>query len=260
MADVYGVLIEGATITTGPARDSQSATETYILDDLGGDGARVLRSAIQDNRIPRDGDAHPFLPNWIVSQRTFEAIGNRQVRAIISYQPATAVVVGEQVEEQEPSDEAIPVVEVGATVESVTTNIDVLGNPLNVSYNGDIQNAQVERLIPVVSARLTRLEPFNPIAKAAAYVGSINALPFLGQVEKRWLIRSVTGQSTKLQSGTFAYRVTYELLLSPEDNWDKTINYVDPATNLPPPDVRFGNGLARVQVYPARDFAPLKLE
>lgn len=191
------------------------------------------------------GEPHPgggdlqFLPAASV---TVSMVGNDNTIADVVW---TYAIEGES---GTPPTGSAAQIEVGATVQSVQTHKDILGNVITVSYTPpateespgphplDTQGGSVEVQIPLVTFVLTRRESsgqhvlglaIGQVAKR--YVGQTNNDIWQGGAQDTWLCTGITANST---DGGVTFAVRYGFVFN-KDTWKARVVYVDSSGRVP---------------------------
>jgi hypothetical protein len=169
-------------------------------------------------------------------------------------------------------------IEVGATLQQESTNVDVNGSVMQISYTptGESMSVPYKGTVSVMRPRRTltfsRTEATSPAYKASQYVGKVNSGSWPGietaATAREYLCSGIVGRSN---DGGESYAVTYtfEDSVDPSNSWDAFVYAIDPATGRPPEGVHdivwtanlgnSGNGWGRFQMYKTIDFDGLKL-
>lgn len=220
-----------------------SATETYLIEgvtetDIDG----RWEDALISSGLPAYGDAHPLLPINVnsIEIRPAGAGTTTTFTGTVRYGLLLA-------ENQEPGEQNPPVLEVGATTQTVSTEVDRVGTMLKVGflekewekgadnepdtlyYNYHEQIGTVDVQTPQTVFRYKRREPESPGNKSLNFVGRINSQKFLRFPPKTWLCTGITGTA---QSVSGPWDVSYEFAYNPE-TWVATVAYVDDGGRVP---------------------------
>lgn len=227
-------------------RDSRNTTivETWVVE--GADNAAVNdRWVAVKNALPQYGDAHDWEFGLYVVGVAFEPIDPSSTTTYIG----TITYGIPEAEQQEPSEDAEPTIEVGSTTQTVSTELDVARQPMKVGWfepvyflNEETQSTDLKYVyheqvgtvdvqIPQTFYRLRRREPNSPASKAIDFVGKINSAKFFRFPPRTWLCAGIRGD---YQNG--AYDVSYEFIYNPE-TWVSTVSYTDPETGRTPSGV-----------------------
>jgi len=197
------------------------------------------------------GAEHPSLPNLYLERIEPEALATDTAKLRLVYQRPEAgrSIVGETL------------IETGATLAEVETNVDIDGTVMEVLYvkggtsyrqGGTVSVARPQRTLVI-----TRTEADDPDAKADGYVGHLNESPWRGHAAKTVRCNAIVGTS---RDGGDTYQVRYEFERgSPPHYWKKTIVYRDPETGRPPDDLVEGLGIKHYEQYPLANFGLLGL-
>ena len=162
-----------------------------------------------------------------------------------------------------------PLIEVGASLVTVETNVDVAGDPITVEYTypdadpwdeetrGKFFKTDVAVQFgqPQNTLRFTQTESSNPESIAQDYVGQVNQYVWRGKPKWTWRCNSIVGRS---DDGGDNYTVTYEFEYR-TDGWDPLVYYIDKFTGRPPADLIPGTGKKYVAVYDHIDFNNLSI-
>lgn len=235
-------------------RDSNgwSVRETWIVSG-------VDASNINDRwldviaSVPAYGDAHDYIPGIYVSGLDYRLVNDSSTQTFL-----VGVTYGIlAAEDQEASDQSVPIIEVGATTQTVSTEVDRARQLMKVGWFEEIwfeneedqvteqrwiyheQVGTVDVQIPQTYYRLKRRETDSPANKAIDFVGKINSSKFFRFPPRTWLCTSIAGAYA---GGV--YDVSYDFIYNPS-TWAATVSFVDPETGRVPPNVVIGD------VYPA---------
>lgn len=250
---VKGPLLEGDGASgDGKSLDCSEAYIVYDVNDLTENTRKF--TAMFHNDVPDYGEAHPYSPTLIVAKKSVEAMSPTQYKVICTYGLFNSKVV--------PDDTQACSVRAGITVQSFTTNQDINGDPLTVTYTptgGDpiSRNGTADIDIPMLTLEFSRLEADFPIGKALIYSETTNADSFLGDPPGTWLLQAICGET----SGD-NWQVTYTMQRSPYGlGFDAKITYIDKETGEPPldPPVSISNGLAYYVMYESTNFSDLNI-
>ena len=244
-------------------RDGYRKVRVYRVRGLTGeDDSRREYDAMIHASIPSIGAPHPSIPGIRATQRDAVGRGPDFVDLRVTYaSPRRNIVqsVGEP-----------PYFEIGGTTERTTTNEDINGDPLRVSYRPNpnapdsdtnpeaTQTGTLSFQKPRLYFRLTRQEDKTPEEVsdvAAAYIGHTNSATFAGKAAGTLLMGPIIARG---QSGESPTEVSYEVFYD-RDDWRGTFAFVDKETNRIPENATIGNGIARAVVYPSADFNQLGL-
>lgn len=272
---VISDIIDGVLIVSF---DGAETTRKFLVTDIeASTESAVQLKAIEDPAIPKLGDNHPVIFGTPVFSMTAEVVENTPDAAWVT---VTYKLRSPDARPILPIGESTPpVIDIGATVQSVQTNKNSDGKQITVSHtfpdkiNPDTgepitvtQGVLVDKQVAMPFARGTRREIITSrgiINKASLYVDRINATLFLGLPPKTWLCTGITGRSagdTTASGGADLFEVSYEFQSRFPDTWDAEVVFIDPETGQPPVGLVEGEGIKTEQVSNMVDFAPLGLE
>jgi len=169
------------------------------------------------------------------------------------------------------------IVEVGATLSQVETNMDVYGALISVSYTypatygkegsddrlniagtTDVTGKALAKYLPDHRISVHKLELVNPSAKALDYVGYVNSGPWSlapTSIMGQWMCTGLTGTSS---IGRVGWDVNYTFQYRP-DTWMEQVYYIDPRRGEPPADLVKNVGYKNITLYPIANFNLLGL-
>jgi len=260
MTTVKAEIRDGTTYNQ--AFEGNAAAVVYDVSGLRQSGQRMLTEACAAAGIPALGDRHPSDVTLIVRRKSARPLGPDSARVTVEYAPPDPLT---QEPQEDPSQAVHGVIEVGATVQQATTQLDVNGRQITVqhTYNEGtaqqqtvVTGADVDIYVPQHILRATRRERYSPHDTAKKYVGRINYLGIWGYGARELLSTRISGVSN---DGGQSYEVTYEFQYN-ADTWDATLVYRDQKTGLPPQGLRAGEGIKTVQIYPTISFSGLGLQ
>ncbi|KKM25926.1 hypothetical protein LCGC14_1590010, partial [marine sediment metagenome] len=255
---IMDTLTQGS-ITRGPNGVVQ-IIRSAIVTGLVGPPESKIPDALNAVGMPRYGDPHPSpiaagLPLSIMRADIFESEPDKAI-VTLTYQFPTATG-GITLFENEPSETTAPQIEVTTTLNQLTTNRNVDGNTITVTYvapiidpdTGDIigsrpitQGGEVTIMVPTTTRNYMRREPRDPGDKAQIYVGTTNSTPVFGDPAGFWLCTGLGGPS---DDGGITYNVTYSFQRGEPHRvggesfagWQAVVVYIDPETGKPPGDL-----------------------
>ena len=240
--------------------DGLTAVRTFLVENIPGDPALRPMRALEAPGVPQQGQGHPAGRNMVAFDADVEMIENDTSTAVVTvnygqYVPGDGGGTGGGGGAR---------IRVGATVQMRRTHKDYRGKQLTVSYkypadeDGDrrteTQGAEVEVPVAMPTVWFSQQEYGNPLSKAQAFVGKINASGVFGGKKHEWMVNRIEGES---RDGTI-FDVEYEFVYN-DGSWDPTLVFIDPETGQPPGDVSGKNGLKTAQVIQAREFRHLRL-
>lgn len=254
-----------------------------IVEGLDGPPEARLTNALRAAGVPLVGDFHPHLP-IIVLRLSAQLAESSPSKAYVTVEYGVPQA-GPGAPENDPDDEgAAPTIEIISTVQTVTTNFDVDGEPLVVGYiiedqdagtsTPDEQIAEGQVQIPLRAKVFKRLERNDPSDKSKRFVGHVNAAEVYGDPPRTWLCTRLDGVSN---DGGLSYEVTYEFQQSPNmgppkdifgasvvdgtgrisQGWDSVFAYHGSDGKIPK-DVMAGDGIRLYRMYPEAEFHRLR--
>lgn len=265
MAQIDGLeTMDGTLLYT---EDGDEVVEYYFIKDLVGYPQSRKFQALYCPGIPRKFDPHPFDPNIYVSAVNVLLLDQDRAKVSVKY-------LSPKEDKQKPDDTGKCLIDVGATVQEVTSNMDVNGDPIIVSYDYiefDNQGNRTETNVqetgevkfqqPMVVIRLTRRETESPFERSKYYTGKVNLSEAFGDPPGWWLCTKLEGSS---KDGDETYDVDYEFQRK-VNGWTATAVFIDPETNAPPEDAQKqtdagGDAIVTVQIYYGAEFNDLNIE
>lgn len=258
-------IIEGSGIRQ--TRDGIEKLRVAFVTGLVGANSQREYEAI--NLCPAINSGHPTIPGITLAERSGIAEGFDKVRVNLIYRtPSVDFSGGTGPAVGDPAQ-----IEVGATLQSITTQKDVAGVDLNLVYTitaDDLKthpgiNYAVGATVPFVATasiqapqvfvRYRRRETVSPAENAKLYVGKINSVSVFGDAPKMWLCTQLLGRSTDAGA---TYMVDYEFQRAYDANgWDVTLRAEFQGTPMSSPVV--GTNIKDFTVYPQADFNALAL-
>ena len=255
-------------------RDGPHAIQVAQVSGLHGNPASRLYGATLAPGIPRYGQFHkvvPFLPVTNV-EAVYADPGTSDIAIItITYGFAPAGVGSTTYFTNEPSETALPQVEILTTVQPARTEFELDADnnrqPITVSYidtsgvtsRAVTQGGSVEYPLVMETVRYMRREPRDPRDKNKLYVGHMNSPGVFGDPPDMWLCTRLDGVS---DDGGATSNVTYEFQRNP-DSWNPYIAPTDPETRerrvLTPDDLALPDGARNVRILRRADFWLLNL-
>ena len=222
-------VLESASLKLNPQGDYET-TRTFIVSSVTGSAHERLYNALQVSGIPAKGTVHPYASlNTLYADEytvTPEDSSNGIFKVVVTYKPQTG-------DNAPPSDNNLGQISLGTSVQSQTTNKDVNGVDMVLTYKTQTQIAEVEVQMPMTVAKFTRREYSHPLQKSFDFVGKTNSQAWQGYGRGYWLCTGINGETS---DGGSTYSVTYEFQAN-RAGWNPTVYYIDPETNAPPEDV-----------------------
>lgn len=142
----------------------------------------------------------------------------------------------------------------GTALEQVTTQVDRLGDDIEVTYNGDTQVGEVSVLAP--KSTLTAEIPIEtnvPGNVSQAMAGTINDAAWAGGDAETWLCTSATFEAEDLATTPQVWRFTFEFEYN-RDGWQPLAYYIDKESGRAPSGLVDGTGKKTVTWYTLQDF------
>lgn len=268
--DVKVDIDEGPSVTID--QDGPHATRVARVFGLRGTPSARLWYATQAPGVPQYGDHHPWIEFLPVSRvhAVLASEGTTDIATVtIDYGFSPGGVGSPTYFDNEPSDTALPQLEVLTTVQLAQTQFDVNRVQIVVSRiieDPDTQTStvieqagSVDYQLPMETVRYMRREVQNPQGKARLYVGTINGTGVFNDGPHYWMCTRLDGVS---DDGGATFNVTYEFQRNP-DSWDPWIIFTDPETGKPvvltPEEATSGETVKQVVVYRQMDFWALNL-
>ncbi len=253
---------DGQQISEGNA--GHTATQRFVVQSLDGG---TLFEAMSAQGIPPRLAGHPTVPFVFCVEKSGRTLdGSKAIYEIIcNYKRPN------RSSDRAANDTAKPLIEVGASLTTASTNIDNAELPMEVdrlNFDGTYSHqpvvAQVQ--VPQVVKKFSRRETTDPTQKAIDYVGKTNDSTWQGGDIDQWICSSVRGVSH--DSGE-SYDVSYEFIKSNNpDGWIHDAQWLE--NNLPLPSSQPNNPTyippedgrenKQFRVYKTADFSALKLD
>lgn len=258
----------------------------------------VIRELLDASDLQHTDRGLTVTRSWLVTEQTGDATSRafQAQRSVVRYQephptidglfaldiqarmesgsPSTVRVIAEYREPQneDQNENSEDVIEIGAAVVQVPTQLDVNGKPLEVQFtflettknaDGDDQEQEVTdtqvATVDVSKAqgvlRVVRVERDNPFNLQLRYVGRINSRRWNQGAPGTWQCVRIQGRT---DDGGRTYTNTYEFQYN-EDGWDPVIAYISPDTGQVPQGINARNGLRRVELFRRADFGRLRI-
>lgn len=172
-----------------------------------------------------------------------------------------------------PDNPTFGILQLNCSVQQVSTNKDIDGNALTVTYTGDgsnvspqaqavgtnwkIQQGTVSVLRPQSTKHFTRQENVDPSNKQRQFVGTVNAAGWAADptaAARTWLCTELSAQTRDMRNYEVSYQFQYR-----EGGWDETVIWIDPGTGKPPSDFLTKDGIKTFKEYTTNDFNALAL-
>jgi len=216
-------------------------TEAIYLENVRGTGVQQLINAVNAPGVPHWGDLHAQVPTAVVMRVVPEVQSGGTVRLLVTYE--------DQGRRDDPADQDV---EIGTSLQSVQTNVDITGTLMKAEFlqgsEWKIQGGQAAVMRPHSTIRVTRTEANSPGQKSREYVGKVNGagqfnLARHGVPKRTWLCTSILGRrnpdnNSYRVSYEFEYAATYTGFRSESvPGWDAEIVYTDPDNGKVPEDV-----------------------
>ena len=218
-------------------RQGLEKVRIYRVDGLSGDASQREYEALTTGTVPAMDALHPTIPGIRVDERSVKADSHASAKVTIVYRTPSVDFSGGV---GEPAVGDPPQIEVGATLQSISTQQNIDGEDLAVKYTisaddikdnpgsgfdvGDeidtVGTAQTQ--IPLVYVRYTRRETVSPGDNAKLYVGKTNTAPFLGDDANMWLCAGITGRSSD-NGATYITTYEFQRAQNEEHGWNVII-------------------------------------
>ena len=264
-----------------------TASRIWTVDGLADGDYKMLASAINDPSIPAIGDAHPDLPNIVVTSKDVAPEGFDKATVTVTYSRS---IFGGGGNDPTGTTEN-PILSVSSRLEQVDTErvtgldgtpdgaiktfyiADGEGSIDGRDANHTPQTGKVKAFVPRATISFQRQETITAataVADATEFVGYTNSGPWLNtrrselNVTDSWLCIGASANST---DGGLTFVRNFEFAFNPE-TWNVMAVFIDEQTGRPPDDVTLpddttaglrGNGTLMVRVAGQRDFADLNL-
>lgn len=233
-------------------------------------GEEQLREAVDLPEIPKRFDPHPLFPGTICTSRTAKLLDDGTVKIICKFN------IPDQSEETVfkssfgSGGAESGTASVSTASRQVDTNFDRHGNPLIVTYTGEVEDddgnpveVENEEQLATVSifrsetvVRFDRVEDSSGLAFSRTFKDTINARG-IGAYAAGTLLCNRIDSTTR--DGGETYDVVYEFQVN-EDGWNRQpVSFIDEKTDRPPVDAKIGNGITLFEFYEPRDFSLLGL-
>ena len=231
--------------------DTFSYVEVIRVEGVTGPNAARARKAADRagfSKFDSKTKKHPSIRGLVATNVESRAIsgGDASIFEVtVTYEPPLA-------EEGTSAQETL--FEVGAVAIQETTNKDVNGKIISVSYTNNSanppvttpQNGTISVLKPQVVARGTFTQTGSPLNDSLKFTGKVNAGTFLRKPGGTWLCTKWTGRSVD-GGRTFQMEVEFQFN---ENGWENTdVVFIDTNTGEPPADVSNTNGISSVPRY-----------
>ena len=204
---VHADIAEGSTVSAD-VRSGDRAVRVFRVEGVEGDNAPAkIRQAMEAGGIPVMYEPHPTIPLLLVSNKTGTPIDEGTFDVVVTYEP---IPPEDNIQEQNAQ------ISIGATVQTVQTNIDRNGDTieLNPSKDTGLKEGYVGTVdVQVPSTRLSfsRREETPPSVAISTLMGKINDAPFVGFPTGSVLCTGINASSS---DGGETYNVTYEFQVS----------------------------------------------
>ncbi len=240
------------------------ATRKFFIEGLSDNANRRLFEGIELPDVPLHGTPHEAIPGLNVSSVAITPAPGSASQAFVTIEYSTP-----SQNNKPPSESAVPVIEVGATLSTIETSFDSIGRQMILNHSvestdldtGDQiftklepQPAKAQMQVPCPYVTLQRREPspFN-IAKTFVAVGCMNSVTWFDQPAHTWMCAAIRAKL----SGN-AFDVSYEFQHRAR-TWDVELVYTDKNTGLPVADPVQDVGRKTFQIYPEFDYGVLSL-
>ncbi|MDK1103987.1 MAG: hypothetical protein QGD93_10295 [Actinomycetota bacterium] len=260
------------TIVGARARVTRNGWERergFIVTDVDVSTGDLLKNAVDDPGVPDIGDEYPTDDSLILVEIIPSTDSTTTAKLRLLYRVPTPGDVN-------PSDPDAVQIEVGTSTTSVETDRDVEGTILEVEYVGSPKDQQKQKGTvtvdaPVTSLIIRRRESNSPEELAKAYVPSLNANMFRGDIPGSWKCTAINGTSDDNGENfdvtyVFAYRAD-ELTAKDSDDidgketligWWKRFGWTNDKGKFPD-DLVEGLGKKWIRVYPLKDWSELNI-
>ena len=226
MATVVTDIIDGRVTQTA---DGWEAERIALVTGVTGTASARMQSAVAASGMPAIGDEHPSITGIYVESLTAspESRADNQVFRVV-------IVYTEDANPAGTTDE----IEVGATVEQISTKADINSEQLVVRFlpetdpNGQAVQyiAEAPLMVPRVTLRFSHIRDSSPGGDAKEYVGKVNNAGWTKDPNapaRTWLCTGIQGHSS---DGGATYATSYDFAYNP-DTWDVLVVYQDEQGN-----------------------------
>jgi len=261
---VQADIVDGEVLRT---REGTRARRVFRVTELTGPGEQRLSLAASAPGVPQVGTAHRHEPGIFVSELRARFAGADPSIALVdvTYAPPDGAAASG-------AGTGGWLVEIQSDLLTEETVRDVQGRLMGTAYSQRLQltsgggiggaaptfgsvtsrfTHRVEVQRPTWSLVFSRDLGAFPLAQARAFAGKVNAGTFQREPVDTWLCAVSSAQQP---SGAHRVRFTFTFNAS---GWQPELTHRE--AGVIPADVRFGNGLNRVQVYARADFNALGL-
>jgi hypothetical protein len=226
----------------------QSLTfESLIVDLENADqDARTLSEALEVAGVPAFGTSPDGFENLILVGRDveFETASPTKARVALNYERK-----GEAGLSYSP--------EGGATLVSIASAVDALGNQVTVSHGGQTQGGEIQVEYPISTIRMAGLIATSfPWVTSHQWVGRLNAKPWGAASAGVWKCIAADYIEIDQTEGNETYHFSFEFQADFLGHQPQ-IWYIDPSTGKPPAALVSGVGYKTIAWFPSRDFNQL---
>jgi hypothetical protein len=252
------------TVTTLEANEVrgrlESVTREAIVTGLTGTDWSILTTALDNLGLAAGSQLSSSYPRLKLIGRnpTYAGgkSGNQQVRVRLEYE----------------YEDTTPRFSGGTTIEQTTTQLDVNGDPITLSFtwpadteavfpNGkskasatEVQGGDVP--VTVQHSNITAvvvLQTKRPGNVSEGWANHVNSTPWNGGEARQWKCTGVDFEEFDTSQSPPKWRFTFEFEKN-SDGWDSTIWFFDPDTNKPVVGAVSGTGYKTPEILPERDF------
>lgn len=215
-----------------------------FVHGLTGPAVARLRQAVEALGV-RIGDPHPDNARAKLESVSPSMVGANECEVNLTYRQRAK-------DDSNNTDNCT--IEVSASLGQEQVNTDFEGNAIWSVYGGVEYTGTLQKMVPQVVIRASRVEDGSPGEKALEYVGTVNDGGWSLHSEaavRTWMCTGIGGRSS---DGGLTYEVSYEFAYRP-DNWDERFVIMDPTTGKPIADDAYED----FQLYTEKNFSALNL-
>lgn len=261
-------IIEGHNATLDA--DGLKLTRIAKITGLTGTAAEKIVRALDYPGMPQRLDEHPAKSSCRLRSINVDAVDSDSVTCTLNYAEST---VSSSSSGGYPELGQPPVVEVGTSVSQVTSNKDVDGNDIVVSYvypatyvtsSGEkpfkdlseadrtvTQSGEYSKFAPESAITYKTTEYVSPGNKSTIYAGKVNDGIWQGGEVGTWLCARISGFT---DDAGLTYKCNYEFWYRSSGwNSDEAI-FIDPNTGRPPADLVIDVGRKKIKSYLSSHF------
>jgi hypothetical protein len=254
---VHKDLLKGQTLSF--TENGYSSKRDYLIDAVGGTPEAKLYNATITAGVPQYGDAHPILPDVIVTSVSAKPLDSgEQVIVTVNY---SVPDIDEAALVEEDGETGVSTVSISTGLVTEQTWRDINGELMYVQWSGQgvSKNSykRGETQKPQLQVSFDRNESSPPKAAVTSYLGKVNSVPWSGFGAKTWLCTQINATEDKTKG---VFKVTYGFSYKPETwRFEAFINLTSEEIEEARIDPDNENGYAIYDVYESADFNSLGL-